>query len=212
MQVAITKCKIIFMNNSKLVILISISLLLITSCALRSFQIRRAELLYKKGQILLSKGKGEEAILKFEKSISLAREVEFKPGVAHNLNEMAIIHTSRGEYATARELLTEAIGIYKELNMEPEVSKSLNNIASICATEHDFQEAINQYEELIQWDKKTNNKLGVAISLYNMGVVYQNHLGRYEEAQEKYSQALEIFKKLGNKKYIQSVKRNMEID
>lgn len=200
------------MNNCRLIILFFVSLLLITSCSLRSIQIRRAELLYKKGQILLSKGKVEKAVLKFQESLTLAREAGFKPGVAHNLNEIAIVHTSGGEYATARKLLTEAVVIYREVNMEPEVSKSLNNIALTYLKERDFKEALNQYETLLKWDRKTDNQLGVAITLNNMGLIYDHHLGQHEEAQSRYSQALEILEKLGKEKYIQSVKRNMGID
>ena len=195
----------------KLVTLLSVSLFLITSCG-PLFAKKQAELLYKKGQVLLSRGKGEEAMLKFQKSLSLAKEAGFKPGVAHNLNEMAIIHTSRGEYVTSRELLTEAIEIYKEVNMEPEVSKSLNNITLTYVRERDFKKALNRYEALLKWDRETNNQLGVAITLNNMGLIYDRHLGNHEEAQRRYSQALEIFKKLGNKKYIRSEKRNMGID
>ena len=180
-----------------------------TSCSPRFYQIRRAELIYKKGQTLLSRGKADEAILKFQESLALARRAEFKPGVAHNLNEMAIIHTSRGDYARARELLTGAIEIYKEVNMEPEVSKSLNNIALTYVRERDFKEALNRYEALLKWDRKTDNQLGVAITLNNMGLIYEHHLGQHEEAQRRYSQALEIFKKLGNEKYIQLVERNI---
>jgi len=97
-------------------------------------------------------------MLKFEKSLSLAREAGFKAGMAHNLNEMAIIHTARGEYAEARELLAEAVEIYKEFNMEPEVSKSLNNVAVTYVKERDFKEAVSRYEELLTWDGKTDNR------------------------------------------------------
>lgn len=206
------KCKIILMNKCRLVIVFFVSLFLITSCALSSTQIRQAELLYKRGQILLSKGKVEKAVFKFQKSLTLAREAGFKPGVAHNLNEIAIIHASRGEYAKARKLLTEAVVIYREVNMEPEVSKSLNNIALTYLKERDFKEALNQYEALLKWDRKTDNLLGVAITLNNMGLIYDHHLGQHEEAQSRYSQALEIFEKLGMEKYLQSVKKNMGID
>ena len=196
----------------RLVILFSVSLLIITSCSLRSARIRRAELLYKKGQILLSKGKSEEALVKFQESLSLARETGFKPGVAHNMNEMAIIHTSKGNYLKARESLTEAIEIYKEVNMEPEISKSLNNIALTYMREHDFKEALNQYEALLEWDRKTHNQLGLAITLNNMGLIYDRHLGEHREAQRRYSQALKIFQEFGKEEYIESVKRNMGLD
>jgi len=202
------------MKNCSVVILLSVAIFLLSSCAPRFLQIRRAELLYKEGQILLSKGKGkgEKAMLKFEKSLSLAREAGFKAGMAHNLNEMAIIHTARGEYAEARELLAEAVEIYKEFNMEPEVSKSLNNVAVTYVKERDFKEAVSRYEELLTWDGNTDNRLGMGITLYNMGVIYESHLGEREEAQKRYSEALKIFKKLGNEKYIKAVEKNMVID
>lgn len=200
------------MKNCSVVIVLSVAIFLITSCAPRFLQIRRAELLYKEGQILLSKGKGEKAMLKFEKSLSLAREAGFKAGMAHNLNEMAIIHTARSEYAGARELLAEAVKIYKEFNMEPEVSKSLNNVAVTYVKERDFKEAVSRYEELLTWDRKTDNRLGMGITLYNMGLIYESNLGEREEAQKRYSEALKIFKKLGNEKYIKAVEKNMGID
>jgi tetratricopeptide (TPR) repeat protein len=196
----------------RLVILFSVSLLIITSCSLRSARIRRAELLYRKGQILLSKGKSEEALVKFQDSLSLAKEAGFKRGVAHNINEMAIIHTSKGNYLKARESLTEAIEIYKEVNMEPEISKSLNNIALTYMREHDFKEALNQYEALLEWDRKTHNQLGLAITLNNMGLIYDRHLGEHREAQRRYLQALQIFRELGKEEYIESVERNMGSD
>ena len=195
----------------KLLTLVFVSLL-ITSCSLRSARIKRAELLYRKGQVLLSNGKSDEAVIKFQESLLLAREAGFKPGVAHNLNEMAIIHTSKGDYLKARELLTEAIEIYREVNMEPEISKSLNNIALTYMRERDFKEALNGYEALLEWDRKTHNQLGVAITLNNMALIYDRHLGKHQEAQRRYSQALEIFQKLGKEKYIQSVKSNMGIE
>ncbi len=197
------------MKNCKLVILLSVAIFLMTSCAPRFMQIRRAELLYKKGQVHLSKGEEAKAIAKFEKSLSLAMEAGFKAGVAHNLNEIAIIHTSRGEYAKARDALAGAIKIYGEADMKPEVSKSLNNIAITYVREQDFKEALNRYEELLKWDRKTDNHLGVGITLYNMGLIYEHHLKKREDALRRYSEALKIFKKLGNEKYIRAVENNM---
>lgn len=173
-------------------------------------QIRRAELLYKKGQVHLSKGEETKAIARFEESLSLAMEAGFKTGVAHNLNEMAIIHTARGEYVKARDALARAIEIYGAANMKPEVSKSLNNMAVTYMREQDFKEALNRYEELLTWDRKTNNDLGAAITLNNMGIIYEHHLREREEAQRKYSEALKIFRKLGNERYIRAVEKKSE--
>lgn len=129
--------------------------------------------------------------------------------MAHNLNEIAIIHTSRGEYVKARDALSRAIKIYEAANMKPEVSESLNNIATTYVREQDFKEAINRYEELLKWDRKTNNDLGAAITLNNLGVIYEHHLKERENALRRYSEALKIFRKLGNERYIKAVGKNI---
>ena len=196
----------------KIVLSLFVAILLISSCAPRFIQIRRAELLYKKGQVLLSQGKGEEAMVKFEKSLALVRKAGFKIGVAHNFNEMAIIYTGRGAYGKARKMLAEAVDIYKEAQMEPEVSKAMNNIALTYVREQDFKEAIHRYEALLMWDRKIENFLGEGITLYNMGLIHAYYLGERGKARERYAEALKIFKKLGDEKYIRVVEKQMGIE
>ena len=201
--------RILFLNSSKMVIILWVSVFLVVSCSTRPYRMKRAKRLYRQGQLYLSKGNQEKAIKKFEESLSLSRDIGFKPGVAHNLNEMAIIKTIGGEHVKARELHTEAMDIYKQLNMKPEVSKSLNNIAGTYMRERNFKEAIKQYEDLLKWDRQTQNKFGVGITLYNIGLIYQNHLRRYEDAKKKYLEALAVFHELGHEKYIQLVEQNL---
>lgn len=170
---------------------------------------KRAERFYRQGQIYLSKGNQQKAINKFEESLALSRMIEFKPGIAHNLNEIAIIHTTKGEYQKAREILSESLSIYKELDMTPEVSKTLNNIAITFVKAQKFNAAIERYGQLLEWDRKSGNELGVGITLNNMGLIYQNHLENIKKAREKFSEALTIFKQLGADRYTQSVEQNL---
>jgi tetratricopeptide (TPR) repeat protein len=172
-------------------------LVLMSGCSTESYRMKRAERLYREGQIYLAKGDQEKAMTKFQDSIEMAEMIGYKPGIAHNLNEMAIICTKQGEHGNARDLLVRALAIYRELAMSVEISKTMNNIASTYVRERDFHEALKRYDELIQWDRENNNDMGVAITLYNMGLVYHNHLRQPEEARKKYLEALEIFKSIG---------------
>jgi tetratricopeptide (TPR) repeat protein len=183
--------------------------LCVFGCSTESYRMKRAERLYREGQIYLAKGDQEKAMAKFQHSIEMAELIGYKPGIAHNLNEMAIICTTKGEFDKARELLDDSLAIYRDLNMAPEISKTLNNIALTYVKGREFQEAVDKYEELIAWDQKTNNELGVGLTLYNEGVVLQNHLGRIEESRKKYREALEIFKKLGEQQYIELVEKSL---
>ncbi len=203
-------CNILFLNGSRIVVLLLISLLLIISCSsVHRHQVRRSEILYKRGCILHSEGKLDDAMSKLAESLSLAKKAGFRPGVVYNLNEMATIYFSLGNHVKAREMLDEALEISKELHMQVEVSKALSNIAGTYLKEHNFKDAIKIYEDLLEWDRKTNNELGVAITLNNMGLIYQNHLHQLDEAKRKYSEALIIFKELGNRKYVELIERNL---
>ena len=197
-------------GKHRIVILISLSVFLITACSVRSVQIKRAEQRYKKGQILASRGETEKAIANFNKSIAMARGAEYTAGVATNLNELAIIHTTRGEYDKARAMFSEMIEIYKDLDMKAEASKSLNNLAMTYVREKKFQKAFERFEELMVWDKNTGNELGIGITLYNMALIYHQHLGMTDKAKECMARALKIFKETGNERYIRMIQKNQQ--
>ncbi len=192
------------------IILFLCAVLVLTACSPRSFQIKRAGVLYSRGQALETEGRLDEALSKFNESMALAEKAGFRPGVANNLNEIAIIATNRGEYEKARALFSQTLGIYKEMDWKPEVSKSLNNIALTYLKELDFDGALKGYRELLRWDKETGNRLGEVITLNNMAFIYDHYLGKPEEAKVSYRKALEIAKQLDNRKYIRIIREKLE--
>ena len=197
-------------NKHQITAFFLLSILLVCGCSVRSVQIKRAEQRYKKGQILAARGETERAIASFNKSIAMARGVDYMAGVANNLNELAIIYTRTGEYGKARELLTEMITIYRDLDMKAEVSKSMNNLAMTYVSEKQFQKAFDVFDELMAWDKETGNELGIAITLFNMAKIYHQRLGMTDKANECLYQALRLFKETGNEDYIRMIQENMQ--
>ena len=108
-----------FFSFWELFISLVVLLLFLSSCSFQTMQTRKAKILYEKGQTLLSGGHPDEALEEFEKSLLLSKKAKHMAGVAHNLNEIGLIHTQRGEYTRAREEFNKAMEIYKQLNMEP---------------------------------------------------------------------------------------------
>ena len=197
----------IFLKYGAVLFLLVFSL---SACSVRSVQIKRAEERYKKGQYYSDKGETDRAISYFEKSLAISRASGFQPGVANNLNELAIIHTGKGESDKARELLNESLKIYQDHHMETEISKTLNNIARTYVREQNFHEALKRFDVLIKWDTQTGNETGIGISLFNMGRIYGRHLNMHEEARLKYGQALKIFEKTGNEKFIRLTEKELQ--
>jgi tetratricopeptide (TPR) repeat protein len=185
-------------HNNK--VILSIALLVMASvfflsfaCSPAPYRMKRAERLYRQGQFYHARGNQEKAIKKFEESIALSEMVDFKPGIANNLNEMAIIHTRNQAFAKARDLLNQCLDIYKELNMPSEVSKTLNNIALSYEQEGDFPKAIATYEELLAWDKKTDNHIGMGLTASRIGYIYSRKLNDTDKAHSKFMESIPYF-------------------
>lgn len=194
-------------NRSMAVILaFSLITILLTACA-GDYARKRAETYYLQGQALVNRGETDRAIKKFEKSIYLSEKTGFEAGVAHNLNELAIIHTNRDQFETARAELTQALEIYRSLEMNPEISKTMNNIIQSYRKEGRFEDAIEHYKQLIVWDEKTDNRLGMAFSLWNMALIYEHYLGDHEKARTARNWSLEIFQEPGNEEYLRRLQR-----
>jgi tetratricopeptide (TPR) repeat protein len=197
-------------NFNPVICLLVLAVFVLPACSIQSFQIKRAEALYKRGQVLEAGGRLEEALSKFNDSMALAEKAGFRPGVANNLNEIAIIYTSGGEYEKARALLVKALHIYREMKWNTEVSKTLNNIALTYLKELRFDEAIKAYGDLLAWDHQTGNRLGRLITLNNMGFIYDHYLGDAEKARKSYEGALRIARELGERKYVTMLEEKLK--
>lgn len=174
-------------------------------CSVHSINTYRAKRFYRDGQRLAARKDFNAAVKAFEKSIRLAETSGFEAGVAHNLNELAIIHTTRGEYGKAREKLSAALNSYEKLSLPSEVSKTLNNIALTYVKEHRCRDAVYQYKKLVAHDERTHNRLGQGIAFFNMGRVYETCLNNAEESQRCYERSLTLFTALKEKRFIKIV-------
>jgi tetratricopeptide (TPR) repeat protein len=190
---------------SKLLIILACLCLGPVSCSHDHYKMKRAKTLYRQGQQYVSQGKPEKAMRKFEDSIRMAELIDFKPGIAHNLNEIGLIYTFQKQYEKAREVFYRSLAIYQELEMQTEISKSMNNIAITYANERNYDKALQQWDRLVQWDKDRSNELGAALTLYNIATVYHNQLRQPEKAMENYKESLQLFKKLGKEDYVQMI-------
>ncbi len=188
-----------------------LSFFVLTACAgIRSVQIDRAKARYAKGQYLTATGDMDRARVLFEKSMHMARAANFREGIGFNLNELAIIETNEGNYARAREYLTEALEIFQDLEMKAEISKAMNNMADTFVKEHRPEPAIEWFQQLAAWDQKSGNALGVGITYYNMAFVYSQQLRDKEKARECLSRAVKVFKETGRENYLEMLRKGIQ--
>ncbi len=183
---------------------------LLCSCGIHAYRLRRAKQLYHQGQLLEDQGKTEDAYKKFQASLSLARKAHYRPGIAHNLNELAIIKTSKGQYEEARRLLREALKIYKELDMKPQVSKVLNNVAITYLRQGDIKDTLLTYQKLLKWDNSIGNKMGQLVVLYNTAQIYERYLNQPCNAKACYEKARLLAISLRRRKLAKTIELKIE--
>ncbi|MEH1805194.1 tetratricopeptide repeat-containing protein [Nostoc sp.] len=120
--------------------------------------------------------------------------VEKHPSGATSLNNLAGLYYYQGRYDQVEELLGEALGQRKRLLVEKHspVVTSLNNLAELCYDQGEelLVEALGQRKRLL-----VEKHPSIAISLNNLASLY-DFLGRHDEAEPLYLQALVLFKDL----------------
>ena len=88
------------------------------------------------------------------------------------LNNMAIIHSLKGEYGEAMEYLFEALDRSKEINFRAQVAKSLINLGSIYAQLFNSQEAIKKYNSVLEEYKDVLEPSTEVILYNNLGNIH----------------------------------------
>jgi tetratricopeptide (TPR) repeat protein len=147
------------------------------------------------GQVLNNMGKLDDALLYYNRSLSLARELGDTYMQASVLNNIAYIFDLKGEP-------NKAIGYYEEsLSLqtnEKDKATTYNNIAVIYYNKGDYQKAVEYYQKAIEIDEKYGNYHGVSQDKLNLGETYRK-MKDYENAEKYLSEGLEGVKKVGDK-------------
>ncbi|MDM8522268.1 tetratricopeptide repeat protein [Desulfococcaceae bacterium HSG8] len=141
-----------------------------------------------------------DAIKAYRESLAILKKLHGPeyPAVATELNNLAGVYDSLGEYENAKAMLDKALAIHKKAfgNDHPKVAIRLNNLGEVYRKLGEYEKAIGMFEQALDIDKKAfgNDHPNVAIRLNNLGSVYKA-LGEYEKAIGMFEQALDIDKK-----------------
>jgi serine phosphatase RsbU (regulator of sigma subunit) len=135
------------------------------------------------------------------KGLEIARKVDFKKGIAANINGLSTLELNQGNYLVALKFALEALSINEKLNDIHEIANTKNNIGEVYRLLRNHQKALQYYNEALILNRKIKYNLGVAINLNNIGEIYTAQ-GKYEAALEHLLQSLAICKELKDKRRI----------
>ena len=114
-------------------------------------------------------------------------------------NNIAVVHSRRGEYAKTIEHQNKALTIHRAIFGEnsPNVATCYNNIGTVYSEQGDYAKALEYYNKALSIHKAVygENHYEVAACYNNIGIVYDNK-GDHAKALDYHLQALNIHKSI----------------
>ena len=140
---------------------------------------------------ILDKSELELALLNFEKSSAIFKELGNMNQYAHSLAYIGDIYNKKGEISTATKILLNALKIEKVFDKDYYDTDTKETLATTCFKSGDLDQALKYFLEAEQFYRKGNLK--------SLGGVL-NQIGRVKSSQGKFitsleyhNEALEIF-------------------
>lgn len=117
------------------------------------------------------------------------------PDVAMSVQQVALVHSIKGEFDAARPLYERALAIREKAlgPVHPDVAESLNGLASLFWATGDYASARPLYERSLAIQEKTlgPDDPGVASALLNLASLLRD-TGEYAEARPMFERAIAI--------------------
>lgn len=124
---------------------------------------RRADLLYKLGAIVISRGDTNESERLFSEALALYRSLGDRLGAARSLMALGHVEADRGEWEQARDYYEDAAELFRELGDELSVAGVLGDLASLLVRSGQPAQALPIAEEAVELQRRLGYDQGVAL-------------------------------------------------
>ncbi len=157
-----------------------------------------AESLMRYGRFMFIRGKFQQAIGYYNKSIKIFTEKGDKLGISSAVRKKGNVYFTLGRYKKALECYSINRKISEETGNKVGYLIAASNIGSIYYRMNQFEKALKNHKISRNIAEEIGDKLGIAMSEGNMGNVYYK-LGKHEKAKECYKIHLKIAQETGDK-------------
>ncbi len=155
------------------------------------------------GAIYQSQGNFNMALDSYRQSLTLKEQLGDRAGTAVTLGNIGNVHQLQGNYAQALNYYRQSLALSELLGSNSErVALALSNIGNVHFSQGNTEQALNFYQQSLALNESLGNKAGIAITLGNIGAVYQSNgqsNGDYEQALNYYQKSLTLKEALGDK-------------
>lgn len=139
----------------------------------------------------------EQAEQWFERSLSLAREVDDLPGIASALGNLGLNALRRQDLPRAKEWTIQAMDLFQEQGNDRDLTIACGNLAHIYLRQGRLDEAVPLALKAIELSEKIGDRLATAGN-YRLWAGVLGLRGDYTQAEEVIGKALSISEELGH--------------
>jgi predicted ATPase/DNA-binding SARP family transcriptional activator len=161
----------------------------------------RATALRAAGDMARLQGDHAQASVWYEQSLTLARTLGDRSGVAGSLNGLGIMAYFHGDYAQAQALCEEALRIRRDLGDKRGIAVSAEHLAIVMYFRGEQTQSSALYKESLDLKRELGDRKGVAWALGALGSVVCLR-GDYAQGAALYAEALTTQRELGDRRGI----------
>jgi len=137
-----------------------------------------------------------EAIQSYEQAIEIAREIEYKTGIANALGGLAFAKGFLGADDSLIEALhSESLELWREVGDKRGIATALGPLAHRAASAYDFKQANSLFEESLALFREVQDKREIAGALWNLAQIAAV-VGHHDKAKKMYRESLKIYEDL----------------
>ena len=149
------------------------------------------------GVLLDEQGELEAALVRFERSLAIGRELDDRDRQARELNSLGITHHNLGHLDTARSLLEESIAIAREIGSDRRLAVALTNLGQAETEAGNLDRAAQLLREALTLGQKRGDTWAAVTDQHSLAVV-SLRAGRIQEASELVSATFDYLASSGD--------------
>ncbi|MBN1178551.1 MAG: tetratricopeptide repeat protein, partial [Anaerolineae bacterium] len=158
----------------------------------------RSELHHTMGTVLLRKGDYDEAVARFQESITTREEIGDLYGMSRSYNNLAVVYWSQSNYDLTARYLQESLKIHQKIGNTYGIAMTLSNLGVLYYTLGDCEQAISYYEHSLTIRREIGDAQGIADVYNNLGEVHHS-LGDHSQALYYLEHAVQMYTQIGNR-------------
>src|SRR5262245_23903315 len=157
--------------------------------------------------LLFSKDQFDDAVKKYQESLTLSENIQYAKGKADALNGMAWAQRQKGDLSAAMKNAQENLTLYQSLCDQSGMARAMHIMGIIYFDNDDREKALDLFQQSLKIREELSETLDIAHCYLTIGNVYWGN--QPDLAWDYYQKAAKLFESEGEKRRLSNVYSNI---